>query len=152
MAPNTDEKTVKPLPGPTTTTSQHGSSSPRGRSPGWWKVQLFRGMVNDLWRRAPFYVSDWLDAWDYRVVPATVYMYFAKYVLRLGRVLFAANPTSFTAVTFYLSQQQSRYSRCGCVAVRWIQGRWRLTRAQYPPSPGVLPRHVHQHGLDIRSQ
>jgi hypothetical protein len=39
---------------------------------------LFRGMINDVRRRAPFYVSDWVDAWDYRVVPATVYMYFAK--------------------------------------------------------------------------
>lgn len=37
-------------------------------------------MVNDVRRRAPFYASDWRDAWDYRVVPATVYMYFAKYV------------------------------------------------------------------------
>lgn len=46
----------------------------------WWKVHLFRGMVNDVRRRAPYYGSDWVDAWDYRVVPATVYMYFAKYV------------------------------------------------------------------------
>lgn len=46
----------------------------------WWKVQLFRGMINDVRRRAPFYLSDWKDAWDYRVVPATIYMYFAKYV------------------------------------------------------------------------
>lgn len=38
-------------------------------------------MVNDIRRRAPYYVSDWLDAWDYRVVPATVFMYFAKYAL-----------------------------------------------------------------------
>lgn len=37
-------------------------------------------MVNDVKRRAPFYASDWVDAWDYRVVPATVYMYFAKYL------------------------------------------------------------------------
>ncbi|PSS00762.1 HCO3 transporter family-domain-containing protein [Coniella lustricola] len=44
----------------------------------WWQVHLFRGMVNDLRRRAPFYMSDWVDAWDYRVVPATVYMYFAN--------------------------------------------------------------------------
>jgi hypothetical protein len=38
-------------------------------------------------RRAPYYWSDWADAWDYRVVPATVYMYFAKYALppSLGR-------------------------------------------------------------------
>jgi hypothetical protein len=44
----------------------------------WWKIHLFRGMVNDIRRRAPYYWSDWRDAWDYRVVPATIYMYFAK--------------------------------------------------------------------------
>ena len=45
----------------------------------WWKIRAFRGMINDVRRRAPLYWSDWKDAWDYRVVPATVYMYFAKY-------------------------------------------------------------------------
>lgn len=49
--------------------------------PKWWKIRLFKGMINDVRRRLPFYWSDWVDAWDYRVVPATVYMYFAKYVL-----------------------------------------------------------------------
>ncbi|KAI8159652.1 putative transporter [Colletotrichum sp. SAR 10_65] len=44
-------------------------------------------MVNDLRRRAPFYVSDWLDAWDYRVVPATVYMYFANHDIAVVVVL-----------------------------------------------------------------
>ncbi|CAG8288235.1 unnamed protein product [Penicillium olsonii] len=44
----------------------------------WWHVHLFRGMVNDVKRRAPYYWSDWTDAWDYRVVPATIYMYFAN--------------------------------------------------------------------------
>ncbi|KAK3359307.1 HCO3 transporter family-domain-containing protein [Lasiosphaeria hispida] len=43
-----------------------------------WKMHLFRGMVNDLRQRAPYYLSDWTDAWNYRVVPATVYMYFAN--------------------------------------------------------------------------
>ena len=28
-----------------------------------------------------------MDAWDYRVVPATVYMYFAKYVHHLSHSL-----------------------------------------------------------------
>lgn len=51
------------------------------RDPTWWKINLFRGMANDLKRRAPYYWSDWKDAWDYRVVPATVYMYFTKQVL-----------------------------------------------------------------------
>ncbi|KAG9197336.1 hypothetical protein G6514_001859 [Epicoccum nigrum] len=44
----------------------------------WWKTTLFSGMINDVKRRAPFFWSDWKDAWDYRVVPATVYMYFAN--------------------------------------------------------------------------
>ena len=51
----------------------------------WWRIRLFRGMINDIRRRAPFYWSDWSDAWDYRVIPATVYMYFAKYVFNLDR-------------------------------------------------------------------
>ncbi|GAB0136736.1 hypothetical protein EsDP_00005029 [Epichloe bromicola] len=48
------------------------------RKEPWWRVHLFRGMANDVRRRVPFYGSDWLDARDYRVVPATVYMYFAN--------------------------------------------------------------------------
>ncbi|KAF2016673.1 hypothetical protein BU24DRAFT_391967 [Aaosphaeria arxii CBS 175.79] len=48
------------------------------RKDPWWKIRLFSGMVNDVRRRAPYYWSDWTDAWDYRVVPATVYMYFAN--------------------------------------------------------------------------
>ncbi|KAK4453643.1 HCO3 transporter family-domain-containing protein [Podospora aff. communis PSN243] len=64
-------------------TSRGGADalSETGQSPSpspWWKVRLFRGMVNDVRRRAPYYWSDWADAWDYRVVPATVYMYFAN--------------------------------------------------------------------------
>jgi len=50
------------------------------RQPRWWKIRFFKGMIDDVKRRAPYYWSDWKDAWDYRVVPATVYMYFAKYV------------------------------------------------------------------------
>lgn len=56
--------------------SQAGSAS---HGSNWWKIHLFRGMINDVRRRAPYYWSDWVDAWDYRVIPATVYMYFAKY-------------------------------------------------------------------------
>jgi hypothetical protein len=36
-------------------------------------------MIDDVKRRLPYYRSDWRDGWDYRVIPATVYMYFAKY-------------------------------------------------------------------------
>lgn len=67
-------------------TNSHAShaqtTSPKRRQKKWWKIKLFRGMVNDVRRRAPYYWSDWRDAWDYRVMPATVYMYFAKYAPR----------------------------------------------------------------------
>ncbi|KJZ74162.1 Putative transporter [Hirsutella minnesotensis 3608] len=59
-------------------TSSDSAYASRKNKSQWWKIHLFRGMVNDVRRRAPFYSSDWLDAWDYRVVPATVYMYFAN--------------------------------------------------------------------------
>lgn len=58
-------------------TASGGSSTTSGDK--WWKIHLFQGMVKDIRRRAPYYWSDWADAWDYRVVPATIYMYFAKY-------------------------------------------------------------------------
>ncbi|KAJ5616165.1 hypothetical protein N7537_001279 [Penicillium hordei] len=60
--------------------SQHRASTTASvhSQPKWWHVHLFRGMINDVKRRAPYYWSDWTDAWDYRVVPATVYMYFAN--------------------------------------------------------------------------
>ncbi|KAK0754765.1 HCO3 transporter family-domain-containing protein [Schizothecium vesticola] len=65
-----DDDDVSARPG-----SGRGSGS--GSGP-WWRIHLFRGMINDVRRRAPYYASDWTDAWDYRVVPATVYMYFAN--------------------------------------------------------------------------
>lgn len=62
------------------------SASAQSSPPKWWRIRFFRGMMNDIKRRAPYYWSDWTDAWDYRIVPATVYMYFAKYVLSLNYV------------------------------------------------------------------
>lgn len=82
--------TADALPGDTTDTNlddddddiaseRQGSGRGSGTGGGpWWKIHLFRGMINDVRRRAPYYASDWTDAWNYRVVPATVYMYFAK--------------------------------------------------------------------------
>jgi boron transporter len=54
------------------------STNSKRRQPKWWKIRLFKGMVDDVRRRAPYYWSDWRDAWDYRVIPATTYMYFAN--------------------------------------------------------------------------
>lgn len=61
--------------------SHQTTSSSRRKPPRWWRIYWFRGMWRDVKRRAPYYGSDLWDAWDYRVVPATVYMYFAKYAV-----------------------------------------------------------------------
>ncbi|KAL8706915.1 MAG: hypothetical protein Q9201_000075 [Fulgogasparrea decipioides] len=58
--------------------SNVSTNTSSGRRSRWWKIRLFQGMIDDVRRRAPYYWSDWKDAWDYRVVPATVYMYFAN--------------------------------------------------------------------------
>ncbi|KAI9149264.1 putative transporter [Paramyrothecium foliicola] len=80
MATNTTLKEGQDLADPA---QQHLTPDPESQDTSskpsqWWKIHLFRGMINDLRRRAPYYGSDWRDAWDYRVVPATVYMYFAN--------------------------------------------------------------------------
>jgi HCO3- transporter family len=42
-------------------------------------IHPFRGMWKDIRRRAPYYLSDWTDAWTYRVIPSTFDMYFKKF-------------------------------------------------------------------------
>ncbi|KAL7414672.1 HCO3 transporter family-domain-containing protein [Mrakia frigida] len=36
------------------------------------------GIWRDIQGRAPFYLSDWTDAWNYRVLPATAFVFFAN--------------------------------------------------------------------------
>lgn len=43
-------------------------------------IRPFRGIVLDIHARAPYYFSDWTDAWNYRVIPATLLIFFAKCV------------------------------------------------------------------------
>lgn len=38
----------------------------------------FSGIIKDVRGRLPYYLSDWTDSWNYRVVPSTVFMYFAN--------------------------------------------------------------------------
>ncbi|PCH40371.1 hypothetical protein WOLCODRAFT_136829 [Wolfiporia cocos MD-104 SS10] len=50
------------------------------RSPRWgyglhW---IGSGIIRDIRSRAPYYISDWTDAWNYRVVPAIVLIFFAN--------------------------------------------------------------------------
>ncbi|MCJ1384813.1 hypothetical protein MMC17_007931 [Xylographa soralifera] len=58
-------------------------------------------MIKDVKRRAPFYWSDWSDAWDYRVVPATVYMYFANILPALA---FSLDMFAKTAMSFGVNE------------------------------------------------
>lgn len=76
---------------------EHTRCSQRSTKNAWWKTKLFGGMINDIKRRAPYYWSDWRDAWDYRVVPATVYMYFANILpaLAFSLDMFAKTDQSF---------------------------------------------------------
>lgn len=47
----------------------------------WWEsVRVGSGILRDIRARAPYYVSDWTDAWNYRVIPAVVLIFFAKCV------------------------------------------------------------------------
>ncbi|EJC98094.1 uncharacterized protein FOMMEDRAFT_114936 [Fomitiporia mediterranea MF3/22] len=41
-------------------------------------VRPFYGIAQDIRSRAPYYVSDWTEAWNYRVVPATLLIFFAN--------------------------------------------------------------------------
>ena len=40
--------------------------------------RLGTGIIADVRARAPWYRSDWADAWNYRVVPATALTFFSK--------------------------------------------------------------------------
>ncbi|KAI0768903.1 anion exchanging protein [Irpex lacteus] len=41
-------------------------------------IPIGSGIVRDIRARAPFYISDWKDAWNYRVIPAIVLIFFAN--------------------------------------------------------------------------
>lgn len=43
-------------------------------------IRPFYGIINDIKARAPYYRSDWTDAWNYRVIPATLLIFFSKCV------------------------------------------------------------------------
>lgn len=42
------------------------------------RVRIGSGILHDIRSRAPYYISDWTDAWNYRVIPAVVLIFFAK--------------------------------------------------------------------------
>lgn len=77
----------------------------------------FGGLVNDIKRRLPFYVSDFLDGLNGQCVAAAIFIYFAALSAAItfgglmGKHLF-----SFLFTCLYTNQTYSR----GCIAVRVI--------------------------------
>jgi boron transporter len=66
---------------PVSTTSYEHSSDTGGeprQSSSIFRIKVGAGIVRDIRARAPWYWSDWKDAWNYRVVPATTLVFFAK--------------------------------------------------------------------------
>ena len=46
-----------------------------------WVRRIGSGVILDIRSRVPWYLSDWTDAWNYRVIPATALIFFAKWVI-----------------------------------------------------------------------
>jgi boron transporter len=76
------ESKETPISSPSSSTMQN---RPRNRGvltrlhlAGLLRVKIGAGIVRDIRARAPWYWSDWMDAWNYRVLPATALVFFAK--------------------------------------------------------------------------
>ncbi|EED82338.1 predicted protein [Postia placenta Mad-698-R] len=42
------------------------------------RIRIGSGIYRDVRSRLPYYISDWTDAWNYRVIPAIVLIFFAN--------------------------------------------------------------------------
>ncbi|KAH7322128.1 HCO3 transporter family-domain-containing protein [Rhizoctonia solani] len=62
-------------------------------------LRPFSGMIADVKARAPYYLSDWTDAWTYRVVPATAMIFFANVLPGIAFSLDLIETTSQYGVT-----------------------------------------------------
>lgn len=69
------EETVAPTPIGRNGTPKQDTSGPVGGKRQTWYIRWVKvwgkGMWHDVRNRTPYYMSDWTDAWNYRVVPAT---------------------------------------------------------------------------------
>lgn len=65
-----------------------------------WYQYLGRGMYQDVRNRLPFYVSDWTDAWNYRVVPATLVSSFGPLAVDTPCIDTYLDPRSFSLPTY----------------------------------------------------
>ena len=65
-------------PSITHTSAMHSSQASSSTLRSWLPVNVGAGILRDIRARAPWYWSDWTDAWNYRVLPATALILFAK--------------------------------------------------------------------------
>ncbi|KAI0718217.1 anion exchanging protein [Cerioporus squamosus] len=72
-SPNTDLSPATTSPSPSATLCRE-----KRRLPAWIPTFIGRGIIGDIRARAPHYFSDWADAWNYRVIPAIVLIFFAN--------------------------------------------------------------------------
>ena len=84
----------------TLTRSVTSASKSRRPTPSHW---FGAGIFFDIRARAPWYLSDWTDAWNYRVVPATALIFFAKYVVSYLKAIILAGHSSHRLVSFQAS-------------------------------------------------
>ncbi|KAI0056306.1 hypothetical protein BV25DRAFT_1814306 [Artomyces pyxidatus] len=69
---------ASPLASSAASATLRGSPPQRLSLPSFFRVKVGAGIVRDIRARAPWYWSDWKDAWNYRVVPATLLIFFAN--------------------------------------------------------------------------
>ncbi|RXK37225.1 anion transporter [Tremella mesenterica] len=58
-------------------TNSHRQGPTRTTSP-WSISNIGSGIRKDISSRLPYYLSDWTDAWNYRVIPSTAFIFFAN--------------------------------------------------------------------------
>lgn len=61
-------------------------------------------------QRAPYYLSDWTDAYNYRVIPATAFVFFSNVLVR--SLIYPARPT-FPCSTSHFSRYPQPETRTG---------------------------------------
>ena len=58
--------------------SRNRGISARFHPSGLLQLEIGAGILRDIRARVPWYWSDWKDAWNYRVLPATALVFFSK--------------------------------------------------------------------------
>ena len=76
-----DKAAPRLSPDPSDPPSMPSAAPPRRATLLQFIPRFGAGIFQDIHARAPWYLSDWTDAWNYRVVPATTLIFFAKYDL-----------------------------------------------------------------------